>query len=161
MAHRNWSGKALNDNAAADIQVIVGNPCNTNALIAMNSAPDIPRERFTAMTRLDENRAISLLAGEAGVTAGAIKNMGIWGNHGPSMYPNFYNTTINGRAVTEVLAESWLQGDFINTVSKRGKAIIMLVLLAASAASAAIDHMAAWHFGTRRRIHQYGCSIEG
>ena len=144
-------GKALNDNAAADIQVIVvGNPCNTNALIAMNSAPDIPRERFTAMTRLDENRAISLLAGEAGVTAGAIKNMGIWGNHGPSMYPNFYNTTINGRAVTEVLAESWLQGDFINTVSKRGKAIINArgASSAASAASAAIDHMAAWHFGT-------------
>ena len=82
-------GKAINDNAAADVQVVVvGNPCNTNALIAMNSAPDIPRERFTAMTRLDENRAISLLAGKAGVTAGAVKNMGIWGNHGPSMYPN-------------------------------------------------------------------------
>lgn len=144
-------GKALNDHAADDIQVIVvGNPCNTNALIAMNSAPNIPRERFTAMTRLDENRAISLLAGEAGVTAGAIKNMGIWGNHGPSMYPNFYNTTINGTPATEMLDESWLQGDFISTVSNRGKAIIDArgASSAASAASAAIDHMAAWHFGT-------------
>ena len=144
-------GKAINDNAAADVQVVVvGNPCNTNALIAMNSAPDIPRERFTAMTRLDENRAISLLAGKAGVTAGAVKNMGIWGNHGPSMYPNFFDTTINGAPVTETLDQEWLKSEFIGTVSKRGKAIIEArgASSAASAASAAIDHMAAWHFGT-------------
>ena len=144
-------GKALNDNAASDIQVIVvGNPCNTNALIAMNSAPDIPRERFTAMTRLDENRAISLLAGKAGVTAGSIKNMGIWGNHGPSMYPNFFNTTIDDTPVTKLLGEEWLKGEFMKTVSGRGKAIINArgASSAASAASAAIDHMATWHFGT-------------
>jgi malate dehydrogenase len=145
-------GKAINDNAAADVQVVVvGNPCNTNALIAMNSAPDIPRERFTAMTRLDENRAKSLLAGAAGVTAGAVKNMGIWGNHGPSMYPNFFDTTINGGAVDGMLDGEWLRGEFIQTVSSRGKAIIDArgASSAASAASAAIDHMADWHFGTK------------
>ena len=134
------SPASLNDNAAADIQVVVvGNPCNTNALIAMNSAPDIPRERFTAMTRLDENRAISLLAGKAGVTAGAVKNMGIWGNHGPSMYPNFFDTTIDGKPVVEALDEEWLKSEFIGTVSKRGKAIIEArgASSAASAASAA------------------------
>ena len=145
-------GKAINDNAASNVRVIVvGNPCNTNALIAMNSAPNIPAEQFSAMTRLDENRAISLLAGKAGVTAGAVKNMGIWGNHGPSMYPNFYETTINGESVTDLMDEEFLKGDFISTVSKRGKAIINArgASSAASAANAAIDHMRDWFFGTK------------
>lgn len=144
-------GKAINDNAASDVRVIVvGNPCNTNALIAMNSAPDIPAERFSAMTRLDENRAISLLAGKAGVTAGAVKNMGIWGNHGPSMYPNFYDTTINGNPVASLFDLKWLQSEFISTVAGRGGAIINArgASSAASAANAAIDHMQDWFFGT-------------
>ena len=144
-------GKAINDNAASDVRVIVvGNPCNTNALIAMNSAPDIPAEQFSAMTRLDENRAISLLAGKAGVTAGSVKNVGIWGNHGPSMYPNFYETTIDGKAITEMFDAQWLKEEFIGTVAKRGKAIITArgASSAASAANAAIDHMHDWFFGT-------------
>jgi malate dehydrogenase len=144
-------GKAINDNAASDVRVVVvGNPCNTNALIAMNSAPDVPAERFTAMTRLDENRAISLLAGKVGVTAGSVKNMGIWGNHGPSMYPNFFETMIDGKAVTELLEQEWLRTDFISTVAQRGKAIINArgASSAASAANAAIDHMHDWFFGT-------------
>lgn len=144
-------GKAINNNAADDVRVVVvGNPCNTNALIAMNSAPDVPNDRFSAMTRLDENRAISQLAARAGVTAGSVSNMGIWGNHGPSMYPDFYNAKIDGKPVVSVIDESWLQENFIGTVSKRGKAIINArgKSSAASAASAAIDHMASWFFGT-------------
>ena len=144
-------GKAINDHAADDIQVVVvGNPCNTNALIAMHAAPDVPNERFTAMTRLDENRAIALIAERAGVTAGAVKNMGIWGNHGPSMYPNFFDAQVNGTPVLDVVDEAWLKSDFIKTVSARGAAIINArgASSAASAANAAIDHMASWHFGT-------------
>jgi malate dehydrogenase len=144
-------GKAINDHAADDIQVVVvGNPCNTNALIAMHAAPDVPNERFTAMTRLDENRAIALIAERAGVTAGAVKNMGIWGNHGPSMYPNFFDAHVNGTPVLDVVDEAWLKSEFISTVSKRGAAIINArgASSAASAANAAIDHMASWHFGT-------------
>lgn len=144
-------GKAINDNAASDVRVIVvGNPCNTNALIAMNSAPNIPAAQFSAMTRLDENRAISLLAAKAGVTAGSVKKMGIWGNHGPSMYPNFYETTIDGKAITEMFDAQWLETEFIGTVAKRGKAIITArgASSAASAANAAIDHMHDWFFGT-------------
>lgn len=144
-------GKAINDNAASDVRVIVvGNPCNTNALIAMNSAPDLPAEQFSAMTRLDENRAISLLAGKAGVTAGSVKNVGIWGNHGPSMYPNFFEITIDGKKLTDVLDQKWLETEFIGTVAKRGKAIITArgASSAASAANAAIDHMHDWFFGT-------------
>ena len=145
-------GKAINDHAASDIQVVVvGNPCNTNALIAMHAAPDVPRERFTAMTRLDENRAIAMLAGRTGTTAGSITNMGIWGNHGPAMYPDFYHAFVDETPVLYFLEEAWLQGDFISTVSKRGAAIIDArgASSAASAANAAIDHMADWHFGTK------------
>ena len=146
-------GKAINDNAASDVRVIVvGNPCNTNALIAMNSAPDIPAERFSAMTRLDENRAISLLSARAGVTAGSVKNVGIWGNHGPSMYPNFFEIKIDGQPVVDVLDKEWLETEFIGTVAKRGKAIINArgASSAASAANAAIDHMHDWFFGTAK-----------
>ena len=144
-------GKALNDNAASDVRVIVvGNPCNTNALIAMHSAPDIPREQFSAMTRLDQNRAISQLAAKLGVTASAISHMSIYGNHGPSMYPDFYNAKVNGSPLLSSVEESWLQETFVSTVAKRGKAIINArgKSSAASAASAAVDHMASWFHGT-------------
>lgn len=144
-------GKAINDNAADDVRVIVvGNPCNTNALIAMNSAPDVPKERFTAMTRLDQNRAVSQLASRIGTTAGNIERMVIWGNHGPSMYPDVSNATANGKKVTELVDGDWLRGEFAKTVKGRGKAIINArgKSSAASAASAAIDHMATWFKGT-------------
>ncbi len=138
-------GKAINDNAADDIRVcVVGNPCNTNALIAMHNAPDVPRERFTAMTRLDESRAKHQLAARAGVAVKSISNMGIWGNHSDTMYPDFYNAKIDGKAVTDIITDSaWLEGDFISTIQKRGAAIIAArgSSSAASAAAAAIDHV--------------------
>ncbi len=145
------TGAALNAVAASDVRVIVvGNPCNTNALIAMNSAPDIPKSRFTAMTRLDQNRAISQLAGKVGVTAGAVTNMAIWGNHGPSMYADFFHARIDGKLATDLIDEAWLKDVFIDVVSGRGKAIIDArgASSAASAAAAAIDHMATWWNGT-------------
>ncbi len=144
-------GKAINAKAADDVRVVVvGNPCNTNALIAMSNAPDIPRERFSAMTRLDENRAKSQLASRAGVTAGRVTNLGIWGNHGPTMFPDFRNTLIDGAPVVGTLDSDWLHGDFIKTVATRGGAIIKArgASSAASAAAAAIDHMATWQNGT-------------
>ena len=146
-------GKALNDNAASDVRVlVVGNPCNTNALIAMHSAPDIPRERFTAMTRLDENRAKAQIARKAGVGAGDVRRMAVWGNHSDTMYPDFYNAEVGGRSVVDACGEAWLQGEFLTTVATRGKAIINArgASSAASAASAAIDHMATWHHGTAK-----------
>jgi malate dehydrogenase len=144
-------GRAINDNAASDVRVVVvGNPCNTNALIAMHSAPDVPNERFTAMTRLDQNRAVSQLATKLQRTAGSITNMGIWGNHGPSMFADYFHAQCDGTPVTEILDADWLKGQFLTTVSKRGKAIINArgKSSAASAASAAIDHMATWFKGT-------------
>jgi malate dehydrogenase len=126
---------------------VVGNPCNTNALIAMHNAPDVPRERFTAMTRLDENRAKIQLAHKAGVGVDKVRNVGIWGNHSPTMYPNFYDIKIDGKAATEVITdEAWLKGDFIKTVAQRGKAIIDArgASSAASAGNAAIDHIRDW-----------------
>ncbi len=138
-------GKAINDNAADDIRVcVVGNPCNTNALIAMHNAPDVPRERFTAMTRLDENRAKHQLAARAGVSVKSVSNVGIWGNHSDTMYPDFFNAKIDGKPVTDIITDSaWLEGDFISTVQKRGAAIIAArgSSSAASAAAAAIDHI--------------------
>ena len=145
-------GKAINDNAASDVRVVVvGNPCNTNALIAMNSAPNIPNRQFSAMTRLDQNRAVSQLASKLGVTASQISDMSIYGNHGPSMYPDFYHAKVNGESITDKVDEAWLQEEFVSTVAKRGKAIINArgKSSAASAASAAIDHMAAWFHGTK------------
>jgi len=144
-------GKAL-QNAASDIRmVVVGNPCNTNALIAMHSAPDVPNRQFSAMTRLDQNRAVSQLAGKLGVTASAVSNMAIYGNHGPSMYPDFFHAKCNGQLVTDMVDEAWLKETFVSTVAKRGKAIITArgKSSAASAASAAIDHMASWFHGTK------------
>lgn len=136
-------GRAINDNAADDVRIlVVGNPCNTNALVAKANAPDIPADRFFAMTRLDENRAKAQLAAKAGVVAAEVSNLAIWGNHSPTMYPDYENTKINGKAVTEVISdEAWLQGDFLKTVQQRGKAIIDArgKSSAASAASAALD----------------------
>src|SRR6202000_2136184 len=110
-------GKALEKNAAKDIRVlVVGNPCNTNCLIAMNSAPGIPRERWHAMTRLDENRAKLQLARKANVAVEAASNLVIWGNHSATQYPDFYNAKINGKPVTDVIKdEAWLKGDFVTT----------------------------------------------
>ncbi|MBM74368.1 MAG: malate dehydrogenase [Proteobacteria bacterium] len=144
-------GKALNDNAADDVRVVVvGNPCNTNALIAMHSAPDIPRERFTAMTRLDQNRALSQLSAKFGGTSADYSRMGIWGNHSPTMFPDFYHALKGTNSVTALEDESWFKESFIKTVSTRGKAIINArgQSSAASAASAAIDHMSSWWHGT-------------
>ncbi len=136
-------GKAIAANAASDIRtLVVGNPCNTNCLIAMNNATDIPADRWFAMTRLDENRAKTQLAQKAGVHSSQVKNLAIWGNHSSTMYPDFYNATIDGKPTTEVITdESWFVDSFIPTVQQRGAAIIKARGLssAASAANAAID----------------------
>lgn len=136
-------GRAINDHAAEDVRVlVVGNPCNTNALIAMNNAPDIPRERFLAMTRLDENRAASQLAQKAGAPVARVKNLAIWGNHSSTQYPDFYHAEIDGKPATEAIEDhDWLKGDFLSTVQKRGAAIIEArgASSAASAANAALD----------------------
>ncbi|MFU8894360.1 MAG: malate dehydrogenase [Luteolibacter sp.] len=136
-------GKAIARNAARDIRVlVVGNPCNTNALIAMNNAEGIPKNRFFAMTRLDENRAKSQLAQKAGVHQSKVTNLCIWGNHSATQYPDFTNAKINNRPVTDVIAHiAWLKGEFISTVQQRGAAIIKArgASSAASAANAALD----------------------
>jgi malate dehydrogenase len=136
-------GQAIEKNASADVRtLVIGNPCNTNCLIAMNNAKQIPRDRWFAMTRLDENRAKAQLAHKAGVEVTAVTNMTIWGNHSATQYPDFYNAKINGRAANEVIGdEAWLKGDFIMTVQQRGAAIIKARGLssAASAANAVVD----------------------
>jgi len=136
-------GKAIEKNAAADVRtLVIGNPCNTNCLIAMNHAKQIPSNRWFAMMRLDENRAKAQLAHKAGVDVTMVANMTIWGNHSATQYPDFYNAKINGRAANEVIGdEAWLKGDFISTVQQRGAAIIKARGLssAASAANAVID----------------------
>jgi malate dehydrogenase len=142
-------GKALEAHAASDVRVIVvGNPCNTNALIAMNAAKGIPADRFHAMTRLDENRAKAQLAKKAGALPGEVTNVGIWGNHSDTMFPAYAHAKIQGKPATSFADEAWFQGEFLKTVATRGKAIIEArgASSAASAASAAIDHMASlWH----------------
>jgi malate dehydrogenase len=136
-------GQAIQKNAARDVRIhVVGNPCNTNCLIAMNNASDIPRDRFFAMTRLDENRAKSQLAKKAGVDTTAVSNVAIWGNHSATQYPDFYNAKIDGKPATDLIKdEAWLKGDFITTVQQRGAAIIKARGLssAASAANAVVD----------------------
>ena len=135
-------GQAINDHAASDTRVlVVGNPCNTNCLIAMNNAPDVPNDRFFAMTRLDENRAKTQLAQKAAVPVSAVSNMCIWGNHSATQYPDFTNAQINGTPATDAISDrDWLEGEFISTVQKRGAAIIKARGLssAASAANAII-----------------------
>jgi malate dehydrogenase len=136
-------GKAINDNAGDNARiVVVGNPCNTNCLIAMNNAPRISRDRWFAMTALDENRAKSQLAAKAGTAVRDVSNLTIWGNHSATQYPDFYNAKINGKTATDVINdEEWLQGEFIKTVQQRGSAIIKArgASSAASAANAALD----------------------
>jgi len=136
-------GQAIEKNASADVRnLVIGNPCNTNCLIAMSNAKQIPRDRWFAMTRLDENRAKAQLAHKAGVEVTAVTNMTIWGNHSATQYPDFYNAKINGRSANEVIRdEAWLKGKFITTVQQRGAAIIKARGLssAASAANAVVD----------------------
>jgi malate dehydrogenase len=145
-------GKALNKVAADDIRVTVtGNPANTNALIAMSNAPDIPRERFSALTRLDHNRAISQLAAKLQVPVTEIRKMTIWGNHSATQYPDLFHAEVSGRNAAEVVGDQeWLAGTFIPTVAKRGAAIIDArgASSAASAASATVDHARDWALGT-------------
>lgn len=139
------TGKAINDHAADDVRVVVvGNPCNTNCLIAMHNAPDVPRDRFHAMTRLDENRAKSQLAQKAGVPVTEVKNMVIWGNHSATQVPDYKNATISGKPAADVIGDlAYLQTEFTSTVAKRGAAIIAArgKSSAASAANGLIDHV--------------------
>jgi malate dehydrogenase len=145
-------GEAINANAAPDVKVlVVGNPANTNALIAMSHAPDVPRERFTAMMRLDHNRAKGQLAAKAGVSVAEVTNMTVWGNHSATQYPDLFNAKVAGANAAELISDqAWLEGDFIPTVQKRGAAIIEArgASSAASAANAAIDHVHDWVAGT-------------
>ena len=144
-------GKALNDHASRDVKVlVVGNPANTNCLIAMRNAPDLAPEQFSAMTRLDHNRAISQVAGKSGAQVADIRRMIIWGNHSSTQVPDVEHATIAGAPATDSLDAAWLDEDFVPTVQKRGAAIIEArgASSAASAASAAIDHMRDWALGT-------------
>jgi malate dehydrogenase len=145
-------GEALNANAAEDVRVlVVGNPANTNCLIAMNNAKDIPSERFTSMMRLDHNRAIAQVAAKAGVRVGEVSNVAVWGNHSATQYPDILHAKVGGRDGAEIAAETeWLTGDFIPTVQKRGAAIIDArgASSAASAANAAIEHVRDWVNGS-------------
>jgi malate dehydrogenase len=131
--------------------LVVGNPANTNALIAMSNAPDVPNERFTAMTRLDHNRALAQLAKKLGVGVSEITNMTVWGNHSPTMYPDLYNAKVGDKVAAEAVDDrDWIENDFIPTVGKRGAAIIDArgASSAASAANAAVDHVRDWVLGT-------------
>jgi malate dehydrogenase len=144
-------GRALNEHAADDLRVlVVGNPANTNCLIAMNNAPDIPDERFTAMTRLDHNRAVSQVAKKLGVAVTDVHRMTIWGNHSATQYPDLFHCTVNGESVASQVDEQWIADTFIPAVQQRGAAIIEARGLssAASAANAAIDHVHTWVHGT-------------
>ncbi|MEJ2533942.1 MAG: malate dehydrogenase [Gammaproteobacteria bacterium] len=144
-------GKALNDHASRDVKVlVVGNPANTNALIAQSAAPDLDPRNFTAMTRLDHNRALAQLAAKAEVHHYAIKKMIIWGNHSSTQYPDIRFADVNGWHVTNDISDEWYRETFIPTVQQRGAAIIKArgASSAASAASAAIDHMRSWSLGT-------------
>jgi malate dehydrogenase len=145
-------GKALSDSASRSVKVlVVGNPANTNALIAMNNAPKLDRGQFTAMTRLDHNRAVAQLAGKVGKPVTSVKKMTIWGNHSVTQYPDLFHAEVDGQnAAALVNDQAWLENDFIPTVAKRGAAIIEARGLssAASAANAAIDHMRTWALGT-------------
>jgi malate dehydrogenase len=144
-------GEAIAAGAADDIRVlVVGNPANTNALIAMSNADGVRRERFTAMTRLDHNRAVAQLAQKTGAKVSEITNMGVWGNHSPTMYPDLFNAKVGGDIAAEKVDQDWIENDFLPTVGKRGAAIIEArgASSAASAANAAIDHVHDWVHGT-------------
>jgi malate dehydrogenase len=144
-------GQAINAGAADDIKVlVVGNPANTNALIAAHYAPDVPKSRFTAMTRLDQNRAMSQVAAKLGVPVADVTKMTIWGNHSATQYPDLFHAEVGGKSVADQVERDWLESTFIPTVAKRGAAIIEArgSSSAASAANAAIDHVHSWTHGT-------------
>ncbi|QDQ28592.1 malate dehydrogenase [Chitinimonas arctica] len=158
-------GAALNKVASRDVKVlVVGNPANTNAYIAMKSAPDLPAKNFTAMLRLDHNRALSQLAGKAGVAVADIENLVVWGNHSPTMYPDYRFATVNGESLkTRINDEAWNKDTFIPKVGKRGAAIIEARGLssAASAANAAIDHIRDWVLGSNDKWVTMGIPSDG
>ena len=158
-------GKALNDKAADDVKVlVVGNPANTNCLIAMNNAPDIPRERFTSMMRLDHNRAIAMLANKLDKPVTEITQMGVWGNHSPTMYPDLFHAMVGGHLAAGVVDDQeWIEDEFLPNVGKRGAAIIEArgASSAASAASAAIDHVSDWVKGTGSEWVSMGVVSDG
>jgi malate dehydrogenase len=159
-------GKAINDNAADDVKIlVVGNPANTNAMIAMNSAPDVPRERFTAMMRLDHNRALTQVAQKTGASVSDVKNMTIWGNHSATQYPDVVHAKVAGKSAWDTIAdEAWVADTFIPTVQKRGAAIIEArgASSAASAANAAIDHIHDWVLGTPEGVWvSMGVAVDG
>lgn len=144
-------GKALNDHASRNVKVlVVGNPANTNSLIAQRNAPDLDPRNFTAMTRLDHNRAMTQMAQKTGTTVNDVTNMTIWGNHSATQYPDLFNAKVNGKAAIDLVDQAWYENDFIPTVQQRGAAIIKArgASSAASAANAAIDHMCSWALGT-------------
>src|SRR4051812_7114176 len=144
-------GEALNDGAADDVKIlVVGNPANTNALIAMNNAPDIPNERFTAMTRLDENRAVAQLAEKVGVGVDEVEDLAVWGNHSPTMFPDLFNAKVKGERAADQVDMDWYENEYIPRVGKRGAEIIEArgASSAASAANAAIDHVRDWVAGS-------------
>jgi len=143
-------GEALNEHAADDVRIlVVGNPANTNALIAMNNAPDIPSERFTAMTRLDENRAVAQLAQKLSVGVEEIQDLVVWGNHSPTMFPDLFNAKVTERRAVDLIDMDWYENEYIPRVGKRGAEIIEArgASSAASAANAAIDHVHDWVLG--------------
>ena len=158
-------GKALNAVASRDVKVlVVGNPANTNAYIAMKSAPDLPRSNFTAMLRLDHNRALSQLAAKTHKPVAAIQKMAVWGNHSPTMYADYRFATIDGASVKDMIGDhDWNANTFLPTVGKRGAAIIAArgVSSAASAANAAIDHMRDWALGTNGQWVTMGIPSDG
>jgi malate dehydrogenase len=158
-------GKALNAVASRNVKVlVVGNPANTNAYIAMKSAPDLPRSNFTAMLRLDHNRALSQLAAKTGKPVASIQKMAVWGNHSPTMYADYRFATIDGASVKDMINDhEWNANTFLPTVGKRGAAIIAArgVSSAASAANAAIDHMRDWALGTGGRWVTMGIPSDG
>ena len=157
-------GKAINDNASKDVKVlVVGNPANTNALIAYRNAPDLKPGQFTAMTRLDHNRSMAQLANKTGKHSTDVESMIIWGNHSATQYPDIHHCTVAGAAATGLVDQDWITGDFIPTVQQRGAAIIKARGLssAASAANAAIEHMRDWALGTNGKIVSMGIHSDG
>jgi malate dehydrogenase len=157
-------GKSLNDNAAKNVRVlVVGNPANTNCLIAQRNAPDIDPRQFTAMTRLDHNRAMSQLAQKTGKHVNDVKGLAIWGNHSATQYPDIAHATVAGEAASGLVDQAWVEGGFITTVQQRGAAIIKARGLssAASAANAAVEHMRDWVAGTNGEVVSMGIYSDG
>jgi malate dehydrogenase len=158
-------GRALNERAADDVKVlVVGNPANTNCLIAMRNAQDIPRERFTSMMRLDHNRAVAQLAAKLAVPVTDVREMGVWGNHSPTMYANLFHAKVGGEQAAKLIAdEGWIEQEFLPVVGKRGAAIIEArgASSAGSAASAAIDHVRDWVAGTNGGWVSMGVASDG